>query len=72
MTFDKLLKMSLSEEHKEMFNRLFRRNRIKDVIEELFDNPKCDISFDVVGDDSSISTVITFKYPRSTVESNNV
>ena len=67
MTFDKLLKMSLSEEHKEMFDRLFRRNRIKDVIEELFDNPKSDISFDVVGDESSISTVITFKYPRSTV-----
>ena len=67
MDFDKLLEMSVDAEHKEMFNRLFRRNRIKDVIEELFDNPKCDIGFDVVGDDSSISTVITFKYPRSTV-----
>ena len=67
MDFNELLAMSLSEEHKEMFNRLFRRNRIKDVIEELFDNPKCEIGFDVVGDESSISTVITFKYPRSTV-----
>ena len=67
MDFDKLLAMSVDAEHQTAFDKLFRRNRIKNVIDELLNNPKCDIGFDVVGDESSISTVITFKYPRSTV-----
>lgn len=70
--FDKLLALSNGNEHKESFDKLFRHNRIKNVIDELLNNPKCSIGFDVIGDDSSISTVITFKYPRSNVESNNV
>ena len=70
--FDKLLELSTSDEHKESFDKLFRHNRIKNVIDELLNNSKCSIGFDVVGDDDSITTTFSFKYPRSNVESNNV
>ena len=68
INFDKLLSMSNDDDHKETFDKLFRHNRIKNVIDELLNNPKCSIGFDVVGDDDSITTTFSFKYPRSVSE----